>query len=604
MSDVFKPQSLTIKELFGNADSLYQIPIYQRPYKWGTEQVEQLWEDLCEAYESDEPNYFLGSVITAKPQESSTYLDIVDGQQRLTTLLILFCCYRDYFPSINSDIIETDPFAVDNNLLKNSILFNERFNRLRLITHASHQSDFDEIIVKGKTTDCYFPQKSKLSRDEEPKYKFQNTASVFCDKLGGMEEGDAGKLLNYIFNKVKVIRIDCTTVNFAIKLFQVLNDRGLDLTNSDLIKSFLLEKVYRKYSSDETTQKKKSEQFMSDWKEAEGFIKETDIALNDIFIYYEYFLLGSNPKQSLYNEMQSLFELKDPNEVIADFKKFCSHYLFDIYDKEDKLLYSFWYIRWSIYWKTILLTALHTNYPDYKGLMKILRRYYYLSWIAGFTLSKIKQLSFNVIKWVKEQQPLSFIEKEINAKLTSDDVIKRAKDNLDGDIYYYPWCKPLLFLIEYNQTDDSNLTYYFIGDREIHAEHILPRKFSYVSGWEKFKDDELIDLFINTGGNLTLLSGKKNIEASNNAFNVKIDVYTGKGKYKDEDKKISAFRITQRIVDDFNANSFDRQWNWKAISNRWNWFCDEIQEILEIDMTDMKDQIELQYLDKEETTIL
>lgn len=591
MTDVFKPHSLTIKELFGNADSLYQIPIYQRPYKWGTEQVDKLWEDLWEAFENDEPNYFLGSVITAKPQENSNYLDVVDGQQRLTTLLILFCSYRDKYPNINYAIIDTDPFAIDNNILKSSILFNDRFNRLRLVTHASHQSDFDQIVVRGNTTDCKIPTKTKLASDEEPKYKFMNTSAIFCEKLNELDEVQAGKFLNYIFNKVKIIRIDCTSVNFAIKLFQVLNDRGLDLTNSDLIKSFLLERVYKKYSADEPLQKQKADQFIFDWKEAENYIKETDASLNDAFIFYEYYLLGANPKQSLYDEMQQLFSTKDPNLIIADFKKFCRHYLQDIYNKEDKLLYSFWYIRWSFYWKTILLTALHTDYPDFTGLAKLLRRYYYLSWIAGFTLSKIKQVSFNVIKWVKESQPLSFIEKEIKAKMDADDVVRRAKENLTGDIYFSQWCKPLLFLIEYNQTDDSNLSFYYQGDREIHIEHILPRRYEAINDWQHFKDDTDIENWLNSGANITLLGGKKNIEASNNAFDVKVNVYTGKGKYQKDDKKITAFRMTQSIVDDYNAGKFNKQWNWDSMNSRWNWFCDQVEQIFELDMTDLRKKI-------------
>ena len=76
MEDIFKPQSLTIKSLFGNPDALYQIPRYQRPYSWGDEQLEKLWDDLTEA-ELTDPNYFLGSVITAKPEEASVYSDIV-----------------------------------------------------------------------------------------------------------------------------------------------------------------------------------------------------------------------------------------------------------------------------------------------------------------------------------------------------------------------------------------------------------------------------------------------------------------------------------------------------------------------------------------------
>src|SRR6478735_1003669 len=104
MEEPFKPLSLSIKELFGNADALYKIPKYQRPYKWENEQVEKLWDDIYEAFENDEQNYFLGSIITAKPRddEKSAYVDVVDGQQRLTTLMILCCVVRDLYPNINS----------------------------------------------------------------------------------------------------------------------------------------------------------------------------------------------------------------------------------------------------------------------------------------------------------------------------------------------------------------------------------------------------------------------------------------------------------------------------------------------------------------------
>lgn len=58
MDEPFKPQSLSVEELFGNKDALYKIPQYQRPYKWDDEQVEKLWDDLFEAFENGEKNYF------------------------------------------------------------------------------------------------------------------------------------------------------------------------------------------------------------------------------------------------------------------------------------------------------------------------------------------------------------------------------------------------------------------------------------------------------------------------------------------------------------------------------------------------------------------
>ena len=214
MEDIFKPNSLSIKEIFGNADSLYQIPRYQRPYSWGDEQLEKLWEDLVDAKEN-EPNYFLGSIITAKPEDNNNYLDIVDGQQRLTTLTILLCVYRDLYPEINNSILEGNPFAIDGKTVSNSIKFNDRFQRLRLRTHSNHQSDFDKLILSENATidfkEIKKPTKQDLRKDE-PKFKFINSAFFFREKLISIGEKEAGELLNYLFNKVKIIRIDCNLI--------------------------------------------------------------------------------------------------------------------------------------------------------------------------------------------------------------------------------------------------------------------------------------------------------------------------------------------------------------------------------------------------------
>ena len=406
MEEPFKPLSLSIKELFGNADSLYKVPQYQRPYKWENDQVDKLWDDIYEAYENEEENYFLGSIITAKPRgdEKSAYVDVVDGQQRLTTLMILFCVVRDLYPKINEQNSDENPFAVDINTIQSSIALFGKSKRLKLTTHSQHQSDFDELILSGNTLSLKKPYKYQVRSDEEPKYKFTNTAIIFREKLSTLGEEASALLIDFLFNQVKIIRIDCKNREFAIKLFQVLNDRGMDLTAADLIKSFLLEKLYEKYKGDGDTTKLKEEQFISDWRCMEQNIKSCDISLNDLFIIYEYYLLGQNPKKSLYDELQNAFKDKDPNMVISDVKQFAELYVKKIYEIDDKVLFSFWYIRWNMYWKSICLAALHEKYPDFELLIKALRRFYYLYWIAGKTLSQIKQTSFNLIKWIKEGQ--------------------------------------------------------------------------------------------------------------------------------------------------------------------------------------------------------
>lgn len=583
MEDIFKPTSLTIKQLFGNADALYQIPRYQRPYKWINEQLEKLWDDLADA-QTNEPNYFLGSVITAKSEDIGNYLDIVDGQQRTTTLLILFCVIRDHYPNINAKLLDEDPLAIDNQIIASSIRFNDRFERLRLKTHSNHESDFQQLILNaGATKELTKPSKKDLRREEEPRYKFINTACFFKEQLASLSEDAVGEFVNYLFNQVKIIRIDCQSVTFAIKLFQVLNDRGMDLSNSDLIKSYLMGRIHRVYGDDPEIRKQKEDQFIDDWKACENIALDTNYTVNELFVIYEYYLLADNPRRSLIEELTKLFENIDPNDTIADFKRFLASYKRDIFESEDPLLYGFWYLRWGVYWRSILMAALHTSYPEFRELARLLRRYYYINWMAGFTLTRIKQTSFNLIKSIKAKKPIAEIAEDLEKSLKDNEAIERAATRLRGSIYYESWIKPLLFLIEYDQEDEPK--FQEIENRNIHVEHILPRAFETNAEWAEAHDVPDMKNRVHGAGNLTLLSGTKNISASNSGFERKIQAYTGTGLHKASDEKVTSFRITQRIVDDFSRKTFGGKWDLQAMIERENWFYEQVDRLFDMGLT-------------------
>lgn len=588
MEDVFKPQSLTIGALFCNKDALYQIPRYQRPYSWGEDELSKLWDDLREA-QLAEPNYFLGSIITAKPEEANNYLDIVDGQQRLTTLLILLCVCRDLYPELNADKLEMDPFAVDNLMIKTSIKLNDRFERLRLKTHSNHESDFQDLIIKeGNANKNRRPYKKELRIEQEPKFKFRNTAAFFREKLEELGSEESGTFINYLFNNVKIIRIDCQSVSFAIKLFQVLNDRGLDLSNSDLIKSFLIGKIHKIYEEDIEIRKQYEDQFMDDWKACETIAIDTEESMNNLFVMFEYYLLAKNPERSLYDELKTLFEKEDPNQIIKKFKDFVSEYKSKVYSSKDPVIYSLFYLRWSVYWRTIVTTALYSKYPWYDDFLILFRRYYYLNWISGNTLSKVKQTSFNLIGHLKVHQPISFIKEELEKQL-NEDVIERAISALNGDIYFEAWCKPILFMIEYEQQD--NPTYYEMGDRNIQTEHILPRAYDKYEDWHYANGIQDFHEWIHSGANLTLLSGEKNLSARNYPFKDKIRSYDGTGFEDVNDKKNSSFSITQKIVNDYNANKYNKEWGIDALNARWTWFCNQLERILDVNLTKIKENL-------------
>lgn len=573
--DFFTPRSRTIKQLFMDTDSIYKIPKYQRPYKWQDEQIEQLWDDIYESFENESKNYFLGSIITAAPQTGSNRFDIVDGQQRLTTLMILLCVLRDLYPNINKN-----KNTVNTNHI-NSAIFNFGDQRLTLLTDPQHSADFKQNIINdGTTLKHQKPYKYQLKDDEQPKLKFQNSAYILRTKLEEIGEDKAGDLIEYLFNKVSIIRIDCEDRSFAIKLFQVLNDRGMDLTASDLVKSFLLEQIEKKYIDENENFEARIEdenEFITEWRRLENLLTGTNDSMNDMFTLYLYYLIAKNPKKSLSDELQDIFEKQDPNETIKDFSEFVNTYKNQIWDKENKILYSFWYLRWTVYWKSILLTALHTNYEYYDELQIALRRFYYLNWISGKTLSHIKQISFNMISWIKDKKHINYITTSLNNKLKKDNIVKQVKEVISSnDVYHTAWIKSLLTIIEYSITDNSKLAFIHL-DNTIHTEHILPIGWNEFDDWiNKFSEND-INRYLHSFGNLTLLSGSKNISASNNPYKVKVNIYKGKGKYSENDTGITAFDMTKKIIVDYPF-----EWNVASIENRKRWLESKFFEIMDI----------------------
>jgi len=81
---------------------------------------------------------------------------------------------------------------------------------------------------------------------------------------------------------------------------------------------------------------------------------------------------------------------------------------------------------------------------------------------------------------------------------------------------------------------------------------------------------------------------QKNIEASNNPFSVKMEVYKGKGKYDTKNDKVTAFLITQSIVSNYETGKYEKQWNLNSIYDRWEWFFNETEELLDIDLSSVK----------------
>lgn len=94
---------LSIGKMLGSVNEVYRIPLYQRTYNWGKDQWNDLWEDLIKL--EGEETHFLGSVITigSERKKGFSYFEVVDGQQRITTTLIMLTAIRDLAEEIDKD---------------------------------------------------------------------------------------------------------------------------------------------------------------------------------------------------------------------------------------------------------------------------------------------------------------------------------------------------------------------------------------------------------------------------------------------------------------------------------------------------------------------
>jgi uncharacterized protein with ParB-like and HNH nuclease domain len=527
----------TLKKILNDSDSFYQVPDYQRPYSWDKENISELMDDLTFAYTSNNTEkYFCGSLVLVKNDR----YDIIDGQQRLTTFTILCCVIRDCF----SDKLDQKSKDFINRAIQDEYEANKR--KLRFLTGEQMQIDFEETILKkiffknNINPEKAFPTNRYLQNAYYLKGFFDEKIEEFS-----IEPND---FIQWIFENVVLTVIITNDLDNAIRIFNVLNDRGLPLSPMDILKSSLMQKL--------STEDRNA--FKIKWENINNLFKRVDnISFEEMLNTYLYYKLSSNPKNRYDKELLTIFknEKKNSLEAIFEIEKFAHSYLEAICEN-DKYIYMLHYLQHRIYWHSIIATAKFVGYEKYNELLKILVGYYYQNWIAGATVARIKQTSFNIIKALKENKSVDHINKLCNNNLVQYGTTDTFKSEIEGDYFYgRRWDKSLLYLVEYFSQDNSNINFIPLSNT-IQLEHILPQKVDDEnSEWAKLFTIEDRNVLTNCIGNLTLLSMRKNIQAYNYSFSEK------KKAYQDKDNVATAFFITQKILQYF-------EWNKEAIEGR------------------------------------
>lgn len=545
----------SLKKVLCDDERFYQIPDYQRPYSWDKDNVSDLISDLVTSYINNiEENYFCGSLVLVQGDKGR--LDIIDGQQRVTTFTILACVIRDLYYDI------LDEKQKDYIKLSIQDKYENTKRKLKFLTNDKYQLDFEETVLKKIN---FISNKNDYEKDF-PKNRYLQNAHFIRDNIKenfGNFNIDVNKFVIWLYEKVVLTTILCPNADSAIRIFNVLNDRGMPLSPIDILKSSLMQRILNE--EDKNT-------FKVSWEAIITKLEFDDIAFEDMLNSYLYYKLGDNPSVRIDTELMDIFKkenkLENPLEIISEIKKFSDSYI-EILTLKNKYIFCLKYLKHRIYWTSILASAKFVKYKDFDKLIKYLMAYYYQNWIAGKTVANIKQTSFNIIKSIKKDDNIDEIVKLMQENLKKYETTNMFENELNINNHYERnWAKPLLILVEYFWTDSQNEQQSFIPlSSKLHLEHILPQTTNEF--WNNIFTIEQREIWTNSLANLVLLSLRKNIQAQNYDFNSK------KEAYFNNDNVVTSFHTTRDIKEIC-------EWNEKELKLRKDKLVNKINEIISI----------------------
>ncbi len=537
----------------------YQIPIYQRPYQWTEENCEKLLDDLFFNYEDDrESDYFCGSLVLIAISEDSkkakTY-DIVDGQQRLSTFIllakVLAALYSERLTEESKDYLQESlitKYGKKDRLNFSAVGFNSKKDFQYALT------SFNDAPISSN------------------KNNYLKNAICLKNYLRKKEIEDINDFIEWLYFKVVFITITCPDADKALRIFNVLNARGLALNATDIFKGELLKHA----------KEHEREEFVSRWNDLSQKCSDNDLKIETLFSWYLTYLDPVTSKEKMEKRLVTWFNKlnKTPLEYLKGVEDFYNAYG-EVLGMQDRHAYLLSY-KDDDYLYVILCTSIlhHYSDQDIEALKKLLVKFYYQDWVAGQTKSTRSQTCCNIINALKEKKSMDYITSIVKKYLDDKNITQRFRDNLqDSNLYtkfYYTgkipkkssWVKPILILVEYFMSDDPYPKRIQM-DKNLHVEHILPQNPGSSSQWVKDFSEEERGLYTHSLANLTLLGGKKNTKALsqvlNQDFKEKKEIYMGKTIMLDNKK---TFRVMTCY--DMTKNDVCRytEWTPKSLEKR------------------------------------
>ncbi|GAA6834029.1 hypothetical protein HpBTM70_09470 [Helicobacter pylori] len=406
---------------------------------------------------------------------------------------------------------------------------------------------------------------------------------------------DINDFIKWLYFKVVFIRTTCSNISIALRIFSVLNARGLPLHAIDVFKAELLKKLAKEHEREEFVSRwnalrQKCLDNESKFPKRKENKREKDAA-EILFSWYLTYLhpvtSGKNMEEKLADQFERLN--KTPLEYLKGVEDFYNAYC-EVLEMTDRYAHLLSY-KDDDHLIVILYASLLHRYSEseIEALKKLLVKFYYQDWVAGKTRTTRSQTCCNIINALKEKKSVEDIASVVKKYLDDKNITQHFKENLqDSNLYtkfYFTngkipkknsWLKPILILVEYFISDDPRPKR--IQTNDFHVEHILPQNPDPSSQWVKDFSEEERELYTHSLANLTLLGGNKNSQDSNLDFKDKKKIYMGEEISLSKKKTFRVMTCYKMTIDIAHHHT---EWTPKSLEKR----KEELIEIIESVLT-------------------
>ena len=307
----------SIKDLFQSKHADFLIPDYQRPYAWGEAECQTLWDDIFsfafpdnDRTKFDSNNeYFLGPIVTFKNDNGK--MEVIDGQQRLTTLMLLLRAFYVRFGHMQDAESRATRENIEKCIWKTDEFGKPNMEALKIDSEVATDKDKEEFLEILRTGEAQKSQKSSYAVN----YRFfQEKIEEFLNNYAGYFAYMPIRILNNCI----LLPIEAESQDTALRIFSTLNDRGKPLSDADIFKA----QFYKFY-----TKLGKKDEFIQRWKELDELCEKifhpiSGTPMDELFTRYMYYVRATMGIKSSTTEALRKFYERDSYALLNDEQTF------------------------------------------------------------------------------------------------------------------------------------------------------------------------------------------------------------------------------------------------------------------------------------------